>query len=921
MLEKLTPDRDLQCYFLRPSAIAALSECSANGFTVSGSWRQQFDWAVVEWNRDNVFEHPAFRNLPDGDLSGLSVSYEETRENCIPMDSDLYPTVDWPYLRVWADNGLAGEQIYWVPLKNHATPVAGSYACATAEIELQGTITQNDYVGFRLLGEHHTHQCYFDDTLSTVASALAASVNAFSIHCTAEVVGTAKIRLTYVGNTAGVRNALEGNTTGANGNRIGLYTYVGGSGSESWDVPSLKFTGGTSPTKWQVTLDFGNLLDRDGVTVVPMTSVRKVRWTYAAELQDGAYERSEFSAVISNWTVTGTNRAYKVAGKGSQRYEDDAREVSYTGVWTPAKGNFSGGNISHTVQAGASVSCTYHFTAPHSLYIGSRLTPFSAPVELRMNGDLVRTESLYVLGEDVLVRRKVGDYPAGTHTLTMTHAGSNGEYFYFDFVEAALATTDLQTFPVEPKITLATDWDTDHSLPLAPERTAWFIHSLGFRGRHNLYVGALIFYEMYRKNHVYASKEVTFSGTPASNSTVTLTIVRDDYGMETAIVLNHLVLVADTPETIAKAFELELNRGYTALRAEADGATLRIFARAMGADGNHWTVTGAPATGAFQVQVAGPSSNFTGGADGIWRTDLQAEPRINRACRDWCRSFLATMKSEYGIDSVAAFSTELQHGDTDEEVGIAQRYPDNTAVLLNTPAIQGNFSPESIAYWRQVYRDMAGIMVESGLTPYLQFGEVQWWYFPKPGVGMTFYDAYTKAQFQAIYGRPMAVIADNFVDPDLHPEEAEFLPLLLGAYTDAIMAYVRIEHPSAKFEVLYPLDVNEGQFNNQINYAWSSWTPAVLDNLKTESFIYTGERRLEDSLRRSCDFGTDLGFTPEQRSHLIGLMDPYTAWLKEARYAEVKNRDGVVFWALDQFCLIGYPLPLEHGSGRSTMMT
>ena len=70
-LTKLRPDRDLQCYFQQPSAVAALSEATANGFHVSGSWRQQFDWAVVEWNRDNVFEHPALRNLPDGDLSGL----------------------------------------------------------------------------------------------------------------------------------------------------------------------------------------------------------------------------------------------------------------------------------------------------------------------------------------------------------------------------------------------------------------------------------------------------------------------------------------------------------------------------------------------------------------------------------------------------------------------------------------------------------------------------------------------------------------------------------------------------------------------------------------------------------------------------------------------------------------------------------
>src|ERR1022692_2300214 len=76
-LTKLRPDRDMQCYFERPSAVAALSGTSASGFTVSGCWRQQSDWAVIEWNRDNVFEHPALRNLPDGDLSGITLSYQD----------------------------------------------------------------------------------------------------------------------------------------------------------------------------------------------------------------------------------------------------------------------------------------------------------------------------------------------------------------------------------------------------------------------------------------------------------------------------------------------------------------------------------------------------------------------------------------------------------------------------------------------------------------------------------------------------------------------------------------------------------------------------------------------------------------------------------------------------------------------------
>ena len=144
-LSKLCPSQDLQCYFFQPSAVAALSATSATGFTVSGCWRQQFDWAVLEWNRDNVFEHPALRNLPDGDLSGIHLTYEETRTNCIPLDSTWYPTVDWPFLRIWADsNGT--DAIYKVPLVNYATPMAGSYTAATVQFELEGTPTVGDYI-------------------------------------------------------------------------------------------------------------------------------------------------------------------------------------------------------------------------------------------------------------------------------------------------------------------------------------------------------------------------------------------------------------------------------------------------------------------------------------------------------------------------------------------------------------------------------------------------------------------------------------------------------------------------------------------------------------------------------------------------------------------------------------------------------
>ena len=262
-LQKLQPDRDLQCYFFEPSAVAALSATSATGYTVSGTWRQQFDWAVIEWNRDNVFEHPAFRYLPDGDLSGLTLSYQETRENCILLDSTLYPTVDWPTLRVWANNG-SGEQIYYIPLTSYATPVAGSYQSATVQFTLSGTVTVGDYVGLAFLSEHYPYQLNTGDTLAFAIQNIKDGINAFSATMQASASG-ATITITYLGT-----GLPTSSTTGANGNLIGAYSYVSGSQTELWDAPSKPFSGGTSPTQWQNTLPFESLTDPGAQKSNPM---------------------------------------------------------------------------------------------------------------------------------------------------------------------------------------------------------------------------------------------------------------------------------------------------------------------------------------------------------------------------------------------------------------------------------------------------------------------------------------------------------------------------------------------------------------------------------------------------------------------------------------------------------------------------
>jgi hypothetical protein len=908
MLQKLQPDRDLQCYFFEPSAIAALSATSPQGFTVSGSWRQQFDWAVVEWNRDNVFEHPAFRSLPDGDLTGLTLSYRESRQNCIPLDSDLYATVDWPNLRVWADPGT-GEQVYKVPLKNYAMPVAGGYQSATVQFQLGGTVSAGDYVGLAFLGEHYPYLMNPGDSLEFAIQNIVDGVNAFSPTMKAAGNGNA-ITLTYVGPGQTEQNS----TTGANGNRIGVYTYVSGAMSEQWDAAWRMLSGGTSPSQWQVTLPFAALED-PVLGTIPANSVRKLRWTYSADLQAGTFSRTEFQVTVSNWTVSGSGRAYSVAGPGSRRIEDDSTQMQYTGAWTIASGNFSGGSIHSTSTSQSSVSCTYTSAQQHSLYLGTRLVDGGTTISLSVDGQAAVTVNLNVPGEDVLIRTPLGEMAAGSHTITATHAGSNGAYFYFDFLEIAIPTSELPTAPTETSLALATDWDTEHSLALAPERTAWMMNALGFHGRANHYAGALWFYELVNVGNQYASGTVTFSGTPDANLITEIIIGRTDQPPSTQNVIQHLNLDGDTTQTLASAFALLLNGGYTGVRAEANGNQLTVYSRSLGSDGNAITISTSPNTANLTIQTSG--STLSGGVDGNWRTDLEATPRLNRAARDWTLSFVTALHG-YGIDVITSFSMELGNGDPSAAAGIAQRYPSQNPVLLSTPSLQTNFSPTSIAFWQQAYQDMAGIQTAAGLIPYLQFGEVQWWYFPDDGSGMPFYDAFTTSSFQTQYGRAMTVVTTNMVDPSTIPQEASFLPGLIGAFTTQVISYVRSAYPNCRFEVLYPIDVNNTSLNQVTNYPRSVWTSANLNCLKTESFTYTYNRNLDLS-RTSIEAGAAFGFLPAQRSHLVGISDPSTAWLKEVRIAEGYGFESVVLFALDQLCLIGYSLPLSRGLRRSVL--
>jgi hypothetical protein len=165
----------------------------------------------------------------------------------------------------------------------------------------------------------------------------------------------------------------------------------------------------------------------------------------------------------------------------------------------------------------------------------------------------------------------------------------------------------------------------------------------------------------------------------------------------------------------------------------------------------------------------------------------------------------------------------------------------------------------------------------------------------------------------------MGVITSQDAPPASFPQECVFLPGLIGQFTNAIMAFVRQAQPNTRFEVLYPPDTNDTPLNQLINFPTAAWTPTNLTCLKTENFSYTAARNLNQIIS-SIELPFTLGFTPAQASHLVGISDYTTPWLKEENIALAQGLESVVLFALDQFCLIGYSLPLGNGAARSSYM-
>src|SRR5688572_7934386 len=144
-IHKLQPNRTIQLLgFDDLGASGAIHDVTANSFTVSGTFRDSGDFAVLTlYDADNFYEHPRLKYLPDFNFDGLKLTFDVRYTNLMPLDSPHFGSIDWPYLDAWKPSGAISR----IRLFDHATFVSGDYTSASGSLTIHGeNINQYDRV-------------------------------------------------------------------------------------------------------------------------------------------------------------------------------------------------------------------------------------------------------------------------------------------------------------------------------------------------------------------------------------------------------------------------------------------------------------------------------------------------------------------------------------------------------------------------------------------------------------------------------------------------------------------------------------------------------------------------------------------------------------------------------------------------------
>lgn len=596
------------------------------------------------------------------------------------------------------------------------------------------------------------------------------------------------------------------------------------------------------------------------------------------------------------------------------------------------------------------------------------------------------------LAQQLVCRRRIETgVAAGDHTLKLTVAAKNGSSSgntcYFDYLQAVVPVSPSVPVVTYPTVSAACDFDTDQTYKIAPSRLLYVFQQLGFQGDIDVYAGVFFALKRRRRGGSFLSASVTLGGSSVSGDSYFLDIGGTSVGvgvtpydtlttlaqrMVNAVNALFVGIQATSSGAIITLTVLSPINGFTLSATSGIHVTVTIagaIGNASNGGGNEgiWEVdptqtsplnrgftdwisdfaglvqaTGLSCTVAFsQELLAPPDANTSGGA---WIQRYSDGSTVLTATEfgTWGVGFVEGISGStvhqtghgyiigYVISDGTNFYTIATVPDADHYTLVAGLPTVGAQVVAQLQTSQCNFNPSTVTtYLTACYVQLAALLAAAGLTtPWVQFGEVGWWFFAGgSGPSMAYYDAYTTSAASTALGRALA----SFTTPNDSPAvnsfaDADFLAAQIQTHIHTIRVAVLVATASTKFELLWPYDVNYktaytspmgltgigGQLNRYVNLP-SSYvaTGSDIDRWLFEGLAWgTTYRDMSKALETINFLDTDTSLTTTVVSYLIPWQIGGCPWGNEWLNSNRPALQFLKFWAIDHVILFSWKLPL-----------